>query len=755
MPENQMVGLSLPRVDAVEKVRGQAVFGADIHMQGQLIAKFIPAPLAHAEIRSIDTSQAAALPGVLAVLTGADLPTPASFNPQARWFAYMARHYVVFQGQPVAAVAAVDLATAEQALDLIKVEYAPLPVIASPEQAIAPDCPPVSREQVPDNTDEPAKQNGSPNIAQAMTFKYGDVEAGFGEADLIIEHTYHVPVVHQSYMEPHCVTAFWDQPGHVTLWEPVQGAFTARNYISKTFGIPQSSVTINTTEIGGGFGGKIEGLYAPIAALLARKTHRPVQLVLTRHEELLAGDPAPQSVIRLKTGARSDGTLTAIEGEVLLDAGAFASGWIMTSLTGSMRNSYRFPAWQLKGQEILTNKAPIGSYRAPGGPNAAFAIESQMDEMACQLGMDPLEFRLKNLAEEGDMLTDGEPQVRTGAREVLEALANQGLWSLTPPMRAQSDGLLHGRGLALSGWDGGSGPASAVALLDADGQFRVILGTVDLTGSFTSLVQVAAQELGVSAEKVRISKVSTDAAPFAPESSGSQTLIAMGAAVQIAAQNLKAKVMLNAARALSTDVAELIVDDEGISIAGKLDQRLTYAMIYELGTEWFATSGPLVESGSAGLRKRAPGFAATVAEVAVDPETGVVRLTRLATAQDVGYAINPLSVTGQIQGGSVQSAGMALWEEVQYDGQNKVRNPGLLDYRLPTAADLPDIEAIIVEVPTGDGPHGSKVVGEPSMITPVPAIAIAVADAIGSRLFDLPITPERVWRAMSENGHAG
>ena len=755
MPENPMVGLPLPRVDAVEKVRGQAVFGADVHLQGQLVAKFMPAPYAHAEIRSIDTSQAAALPGVLAVLTGADLPTPASFDPKARWYAYMARKFVVFQGQPVAAVAAVDLATAEQALNLIKVDYAPLPVIATPEQAVEPGCPAVSREQVHGDTEEPDKANESPNVAQAMTFKYGDVEAGFGESEVIVEHTYTVPVVHQSYMEPHTVTAFWDQPGHISLWEPVQGAFTARNYISRAFGIPQSSVTINTTEIGGGFGGKIEGLYAPIAALLARKTHRPVQLVLTRHEELLAADPAPHSVIRLKTGARSDGAVTSIEGEVLVDAGAFASGWIMTSLTGSMRNSYRFTAWHLKGREVLTNKAPIGSYRAPGGPNAAFAIESQMDEMARQLGMDPLDFRLKNLAGEGDLLTDGEPQVRTGAREVLEALANAGVWKSDPPQRMASDRLLHGRGLALSGWDGGSGPASAVVLLDADGRFRVILGTVDLTGSFTSLAQVAAQALGVSSEKVLISKVSTDAAPFAPESSGSQTLIAMGAAVQIAAQNLKAKVMQNAARALGADVAELVVDDEGISIAGKLDQRLTYAMIYESGTEWFATSGPLVESGSAGLRKRAPGFAASVAEVSVDPETGVVRLTRLATAQDVGRAINPLSVEGQIQGGSVQSAGMALWEEIQYDGQNKVRNPGLLDYRLPTAADLPEIEAIIVEVPTGDGPHGSKVVGEPPMIPPVAAIANAVADAIGSRLYDLPITPERVWRVMSETGHAG
>jgi CO/xanthine dehydrogenase Mo-binding subunit len=752
MPDKLSIGSPLPRVDAVEKVRGQAIFGADVSLPGQLVVKFLPAPLAHAEIVRIDASRAEALPGVLAVLTGQELPTPPAFDPQARMFAYMARRYVVFQGQPVAAVAAVDLSTAEQALELISVDYSSLPVIASLEQAILPECVPVSRERLPGFEPEPSGEGKSPNIAQAITYQSGDLETGFQESDLVIERTYTVPVVHQSYMEPHTVTAYWDRPGHLTLWEPVQGAFSARNFISRTLGIPQSSVTINTTEIGGGFGGKIDGLFAPIAALLAKKTRRPAQLVLTRHEEMLGADPAPHSIIRLKTGARRDGTLTAIEGEILVDAGAFASGWIMNSITSSIRDSYRFTAWQLTGKEVLTNKAPIGSYRAPGGPNGSFAIESQMDETARRLGLDPLAFRVKNLLREGDPLTNSEPQVRTGSREVLEALSSAGIWNEKSPERAGSDHLLHGRGLALGGWEGGSGPASASALLDADGRYRFILAQVDLTGSFTSLVQIAAQELGVSPERVVINKVSTDAAPFAPESSGSQTIIAMGAAVQIAAQKLREKVLRNTAASLDAGIDELVIDDEGISVAGSPERRLTYAMIYESGTEWFASSGPLVEVGSAGLRKRAPGYAATVAEVAVDPDTGLVRLTRLVTAQDVGCAINRLSVEGQIQGAAVQSAGMALWEEVQYDSQGQVRNPGLLDYRLPTAMDVPCIEPIIVEVATGDGPYGAKVVGETPIISPLPAIANAVADAIGVRIYELPITAERVWKALKESG---
>jgi CO/xanthine dehydrogenase Mo-binding subunit len=750
MPEKQSIGSPLPRIDALEKVRGTAVFGADISLAGQLVAKFLPAPLAHAEIIRIDASRAAALPGVVAVLTGQELPMPPSFDPQMRMFAYMARRYVVFQGQPVAAVAAIDLTTAEQALELITVEYRPLPVVATLQQAILPECVPVSREQVPGTEPEAQKQGQSPNIAQAITYHYGDLPAGFQAADLVIEQTYTVPVVHQSYLEPHTVTAFWDHPGHLTLWEPVQGAFAARTLAARTLGIPQSKVTIHTTEVGGAFGGKIDGLYAPIAALLARKAHCPVQLVLTRHEELLGADPAPHSIIRLKTGVRRDGSLTAIEGEILVDAGAFTSGWIMGSITSTLRNAYRFPAWRLAGQEVLTNKAPIGSYRAPGAPSGAFAMESQMDEMAHRLGIDPLAFRLQNLVREGDLLTNADAQVRTGSQEVLEALAGAGAWNEKAPEREWNDDLLHGRGLALGGWDGGGGPASVVALLDADGCYRFILAQVDVSGSFTSLAQIAAHELQVKPERIILSKVSTDAAPFAPESSGSQTVIAMGAAVQMAAQKLKEKVLQNTAASLEARVDELVVDDEGIWVSGAPDRRLTYTAIYQLGTEWDGSTGPLVEAASASIRKPAPGYAATVAEVAIDPHTGLVHLTRLVIAQDAGCAINRLCVEGQIQGAAIQSAGMALWEEVQYDAQCLVRNPGLSDYRLATALDAPCIEALIVEVASGDGPYGSKVVGETPMVSPVAAIANAVADALGVRIYDLPITAERVWKALKK-----
>ncbi|MBE7552833.1 MAG: xanthine dehydrogenase family protein molybdopterin-binding subunit [Anaerolineales bacterium] len=766
MTELRVVGQPLPRLDAKEKVQGQAVFAADVQLPGLLVGKFLTSPHAHAEILSIDTSAAEILPGVRAVITAADIPASAKYDAGSRFHAFLARRFVVFAGQPVAAVAADDLVTAESALELIRVDYRPLPVVRTPQEAIQPGCVAVALGEESFNSsagstphtqvaaasqpeEAEAKGDESPNIANRVIFKYGDLAAAFAQSDVIVEQTYTVPVVHQGYIEPHAVTAHWDRPDHVTVWECVQGAFAARDLLAHTLGLSQSSITLNATEIGGGFGGKVEGIFAPIVVLLAKKARRPVKLVLTRREELVGSNPAPHSVIRLKSGARKDGRLTALEGEILVDAGAFPSGWIMNSMTVLLRNNYKFPAWRLEGLEVLTHKASIAAYRAPGGPNAAFAIECQLDEMARRLDLDPLQLRLQNLVEEGDSLTDLEPQVRVGGREVLNALAGHPAWTDPLPARYGDNGLLYGRGLALGSWEGGRGPASAIAILDGDGKFNIVLGTVDLSGSFTSLAQIAAEALGVSVEKIVIRKASPDYAPFAPMSAGSQTIFAMGAAVKEAALDLRAKLFRHAAKELQVSEDELGIDGEGIFVSSQPNQRRSFETLYQLGTEWFAEYGPLLGQGSAAQRQRAPGFAATIAEVAVDPATGQVRVTRLTTAQDVGRAINPLAVAGQLQGGSTQSVGIALWEEVMYDEQGRVCNPNLLDYRLPTAADLPLIETIIVEAPGGDGPYGAKLVGEPSIIPPVAAVANAVAAAIGARICDLPLTPERVWRVIA------
>jgi len=764
MVEMQVVGKRLPRPDALEKVRGQAQFAADIQIPGELVAKFLPSPHAHAEILSIDTSKAEALPGIYAVVTAADIPDVETYDANSRFHAFMARRFIVFVGQPVVAVAADNLSTAEEALSLIEVEYRLLPVINTIEDALALDAVSVKHSDqkvlwstggghnqtaasASKESSEKEPEDG-PNIADKIVFKYGDLEAAFAESDVIVEGTYTVPVVHQGYIEPHAVTAYWDRPDHVTVWECVQGSFAARDLIAHTLGIPQTSITLNATEIGGGFGGKVEGIFSPIAVLLARKTRRPVKLILNRTEEFLGANPAPNTLIRIKTGAKKDGTLTAIEADIKLDAGAFPTGWIMSAVALGMGGTYNFAAWRLSTMEVVTNKASAAAYRAPGGPNASFAIESQIDEMSHRLGFDPVDFRLMNLQQEGDMMANAQPQTRVGSREVLEALVDHGSWPPQAEAYQDEEGLMHGYGVALGGWEGGTGPASALAILEADGRFRIVLGTLDLTGSYTSLAQIAAETLGVSVDQVVMSKASPDHAPFAPMSAGSQTIYAMGAAIVDAANDLKTKILEQASISKNLSAEELAIDDQGVYVIAKPDSRMSFEHLFQLGSEWFATTGPMIGIGSAKQRKRAPGFAASVAEIAVDIETGMVKLLKLVTSQDAGKAINPLAVEGQIQGGSTQSAGFALWEELMYAPDGQVRNPNLLDYRIATAADMPMIESIIVEVPGGDGPYGAKIVGEPSIVPPVAAIANAVAAAIGVRMFDLPITPERIWRAL-------
>jgi CO/xanthine dehydrogenase Mo-binding subunit len=746
MSETKVVGQPLPRVDAADKVRGEAVFATDVQLPWLLVGKFLPSPHAHAEILSIDTSQAKALPGVRAVITAADIPEVETFSPDSRYHAFLARRFVVFAGQAVAAVAADDLATAEAALELIQVEYRLLPVVCDPQAAVQPDSPAVSRER----RDGAAEEQESPNVANRVAFEHGDLDAAWAASEVVVEGTYTVPVRHQSYAEPHAVTACWDRADHVTVWECVQGAFGARDLIADTLGIPRANITLNVTEVGGGFGGKDGGLFAPLAVLLAQKAQRPVKLILTRREELTGANPAPHVVMRLKTGADNEGRLTAIEEEVRLDVGAFSTYWgPVGGVLWSLGCNYKFQAWRAEGLEVLTNKASVGAYRAPGAPTAAFAIESQMDEIARRLDLDPFVLRLQNVALEGDLLPNLQPQPPVGAREVLAALAEHPAWT-DPLPRPGDDGLLHGRGMGMGSWGGARGPAAAIAILEADARFQIVLGTVDLTGSFTSMAQIAAEALGVSPERVVMRKASPDHAPYAPISGGSQTIYAMGAAVKEAALDLRDKVLQRAATELGVPEAELGMNDEGVFVVARPEQSCSFQKLYELGTSWSAKWGPLVGQGSAPMRKPTRSFAASVAQVAVDPETGRVTLTRLVTAQDVGKAINPLAVEGQIQGAAVQSAGMALWEEVLYDDEGQVRNPSLLDYRTPTAVDVPLIENLLLETPGGDGPYGAKGVGEPPMVPPVAAVANAVAAAIGTRIYDLPITPERVWRALNE-----
>ncbi len=774
--QTHIVGQSLPRVDARDKVTGKAVFGVDVQLPGLTYMRLLGSPYAHAEIMSIDTSKAEALPGVVGVITAKDLPKNAELNASSRGHMFLARDKVFFMGQTVAAVAAVDVHTAEEALKLIEVHYEVLGVVGDVMDAIKPDAPIIQHEgelasdlsihnaEAGDRKEEEMEDIGDSDIREAaelaetakapdseqyrnisshIVFKQGDVAKGLAEADFVSEQTYRMAWVHQGYLELQNATASWDPINQqLTLWISTQGQFYERQHAAETLGLPVHKVKVIATEIGGGFGAKL-GLTGPLAGLMAMKTGRPVKLIFTRHEELQAANPAPASVITLKTGVKKDGTLTAIEAKAFVDTGAY-SGSPMSIICIMLAAPYKFPNILIDGYEVYTNKASASSYRAPGGPNVSCAIEQQIDIMAAQVGMSPMQFRVLNGSVEGYTRPDGTPQPKIGLHAVLSEIGKHPIWQ-------QPLGPNQGRGLAIGGWGGGRGPASAFVKLESDGTFEVIVGTVELTGSNTAFTQIAAEALDVPVNKIRVTRADTETAPYGPVAGGSQVVYSMGVAIMRACEDAKAQILRIAAKDFETTEDQVTFDASGLHTRSG-DKHRSWPQFNELTSGWTAKFAPVLGRGAAERRKGAPGYAATVADVEVDPETGVVKILRLVSAQDVGKAINRMAVEGQIQGGTVQGVGAALWEELMYNKEGRVMNPSLLDYRKATARDLPFVDAIIVEQPSEDGPYGAKIVGEPSIVPPVGAIANAVANATGARVYEFPLTPERIIRAMGKVG---
>ncbi len=777
--ELKVVGQPLPRVDARDKVTGKAVFGVDVQLPGMLYMKVLGSAYAHAEIVSIDTHKAEKVPGVVAVVTGADLPKNVELNFGSRGHSFLAKDKVFFMGQPVAAVAAVDVHTAEEALNLIEVKYQPLPVVLDLLEAIRPNAPviqhlgeaasemslhtadaaqkedehadDVEKEDIGDSDIREAAElaeqaeagtDSLRNISSHILFKQGDVEQGFAESDVIVENTYKMSQVHQGYLELQTATANWDIVNQqLTLWISTQGQFYERQHAAEVLGLPIHRVKVITPEVGGGFGAKF-GLVAPLVGLMSMKVGRPVKHVYTRHEELQATNPAPASVINIKTGCKSDGTLTAIQAKVLVDTGAY-SGSPMSIICIMLAAPYKFPNVFIDGYEVLTNKPSVAAYRAPGGPNSSFAIEQQIDIMAQKVNMSPLDFRLLNASEEGYTRPDGAPQPKIGLKAVLQAIGKHPVWK-------EKLGPYQGRGFAIGGWGGGRGPASAIVKLEGDGTFEVVVGTVELTGTNTAFAQIAAEVVGLPLSKIRVTRADTETAPYGPGSGGSQVTYSMGVAIIMAAEDAMSQVLKVAAKEFETSEDDIVLTEVGVHSKSNPDKKRSWPQFHELTSGWTAKYAPILGRGTAERRKGAPSYAALVADVEVDPESGFVKILRLVAAQDVGKAINRMAVEGQIQGGTVQGVGLALWEEIMYGPDGRVRNASLLDYRKATSRDLPLIDTIIVEQPSDDGPFGAKIVGEPSIIPPAGALANAVAAAIGTRIFELPLTPERIMRAMGK-----
>lgn len=750
------VGSSLPVLGGEAKASGNARFAADVILPGMAAARLLLSPHAHAEILSIDARRAEAMPGVYAVVTRSDIPPVDGADLGARAHSFLARRFVVFAGQPIAAVAAADPATAEAALEAIEVHYNVLPAVVDLQAALIPEAPVVSRESERPEVLGPDGRPLAGNVAGHVEVVAGDVDAALAAADVVVEGSFSIPMFHQAYLEPHGVVAHWDEPGHVNVWACVQNPFGARDAILDALGLPASAVTFHTTEIGGGFGGKDAGLFGPVAVWLAKKAQRPVRLALTREEDMLAANPSPGVAATLRVAAQRNGTLAAVAGAVHVNVGAHW-GSAAQDVAFMILHKYRVPAYRINAVDVATNTVSFGSYRAPQALQAAFVIESLLDDVARKLELDPLALRERNLIREGETSATGRTVPPHGGFRVLEEMRRHPLWRDRVALAERGTGLLVGHGAAIGLWGSGTFPSAAVARLERGGYVRFVVGQVDLTGAYTSLAQIAADTLGISSDRILMTKGDTDCAPYASVSGGSSTIYSMGIAVRDAAADLRARILARAAKELDAAPEDLDLDDGGCVLRGQPGRRCSLSQLYTDETEIFsAKTAPHVARGASGSRlprQSAPCFAGALAEVAVDPATGRVQVTRLVAVQDVGKAINPQLVEGQMQGAVVQSVGAALWEGIAFDNAGRMLNPSFLDYRVPTAADVPLIETVILEEPGGDGPFGAKGVGEPPVIAPAAAIANAVADAIGHRITDLPITPERIWAACAQAPH--
>ncbi|HEX5416088.1 MAG TPA: xanthine dehydrogenase family protein molybdopterin-binding subunit [Chloroflexota bacterium] len=739
------VGTSIPRLDGYEKITGRAKYAGDVQLPGMLQARLVVSPYPHARIVKIDKSAAEALPGVR-VLTAADLPI---VQPDpSRQGEPLAVDEVVFNGHPVAVVLAPTEALAEDGLALVDVTYEELPVVVDPRAALAANAPPARQRAIATSSETEAHASvsgakeelakpASPNVSNQDHQHRGDVALGFQQADAVVELSFQTQWAHQSPIEPQTATAWLDPTGMLTIWDSTQGIFYPRQQLAKLLGIPVQSIKVVGMAIGGGFGSKLM-LIEPLVGAVAMAVNQPIRLAFTRTEEYLAANPAPAADIRVKAGAKRDGTLTALEAEVLFDTGAFPASplGICCHLIGS---SYKCPNLDVRGVEVMTNKVSPAAYRAPGAQQAYFALESTIDELARKLGLDPLAFRVKNAVAEGDLRADGSTWPRIGLRECLEQVRQHPIWQ-SRATKAADEGI----GIAIGGWPGGLMPAEAGCRMEPDGTFTVVTGSVDLTGTNTSFALIAAEALGVPVEKVKVVNGDTSTAPFGPVSGGSLTTYMVGPAVQGAAQQAREQILQIAADELEAAIGDLELANGAVRVKGVPDRQITLEKIGDLTTNFGAPYAPVQGMGKRGKAPNAPGFAVHLAKVRVDRETGQVAVTGYAAIQDVGKAINPAEVRGQIEGGVAQGLGWALREALVYGDQGELLTATLMDYALPGSIDVPDIDTILVEVPAPEGPYGAKGVGEPPAIPGAGAIANAVRDAIGARPTQIPMTAERV-----------
>jgi CO/xanthine dehydrogenase Mo-binding subunit len=747
------VGTRPVRPDGVDKVTGRAAFGADQVLPGMLWGCVLRSPHAHARIRRVDTTRAAAMPGVHAIITGADFPAVRSeaivgsegggdFSDLAT--NVMARDKALYHGHAVAAVAATTREAAQAAAAAIVVDYEVLRPVLSLDAALAADAPLVREALKTQGLAEPPAKPS--NIARKAELKRGDVDAGFRAADVVVEATYTTPTVHQGYIEPHACTARVNEAGQATVWCCTQGHFDVRNMTAKVLGMDVADIKVTASEIGGGFGGKTTVYLEPLAVLLSKRSGRPVKFVMSREEVFRASGPASATRSRIRIGAKQDGTFTAMYAELYYEAGAFPGSPVGPG-TMCVFAPYDVANFHIEGYDVLVNKPKVAAYRAPGSPQSMYAAEALIDELACKLGMDPIDLRLKNAAREGTQATYGPKYQAIGLVECLEAAKRHPNYRI--PL-----GPNEGRGVAVGFWFNAGMQSSAHLNVNDNGTVTVVEGSPDIGGSRASMALMAAEELGIPYDRVRVQVADTEAVGFNNMTGGSRVTFATGMAVIQAARDVIRQLRQRAAQLWNVDENQVDWQDgQAVPKPGQnIDvQPLSLARIAASSAR---TGGPIGGRASLVARGAGPGFSVNMTDVRVDPETGRVDVLRFTAIQDVGKAIHPSYVEGQMQGGAVQGLGWALNEEYVYDAQGVMQNAGFLDYRVPVASDMPMIDTQIIEVPNPSHPYGVRGCGETPIVAPLAAVANAVSAATGVRVRDLPLSPPRVLAALEAAGKA-
>ena len=740
----KVVGTRPIRHDGVDKVIGRAKYGADIDMAGMLHGAVARSPHAHARIESLDTRKAEALPGVKAVITVADLPLQedkieelgeGAANLQHLRANLLADNKVLYHGHAIAAVAATDVHTAQEAIDLIDIEYEVLQPVLTVHEAMKPDAPLLLESQTTQSLGEDT--GAKSNVCTHFRHELGDVERGFAEADLIIEREFDTATVHQGYIEPQNATALWSADGQITVWCSTQGAFDVRAQTAQILDVPVSQVKVVPMEIGGGFGGKIRIYLEPLAAVLSKKTGRPVKMIMSRTEVLQATGPTAGSFISCKMGVDKAGKLVVAQADMRYESGSFPGSW---AAPGAMCifAPYDIPHVLIDGYEVLVNKPWTMAYRAPGATNAAFASETVIDELCEQLGVDPLDFRLKNSAKEGTRRADGPVYPRIGHEQCVETARSCDHYA------TRFNGKHRGRGVASGFWFNVGLKSSAAASVNPDGTVSLVEGSTDIGGTRTSIAMQLAEVLGIAAEDVKPQVVDTDSVGETDVTGGSRTTFATGWAAYRCALDIKAQLIERAATLWEISPDDVVFEDGAFS-SSDASKTISFG---ELAGKLGETGGPLMGRATVNPPGVGGAFAVMIVDVEVDTGTGKVEILRASMIQDAGKAIHPSYVEGQMQGGTAQGIGWALNEEYAYNADGLLTNASLLDYRMPTCLDLPMIETHIVEVPNPGHPYGVRGVGEVPIVPPAAAVANAIYDAIGVRLTTLPMSPGEVLKAL-------